>query len=81
MAEKKDIANFLELELRTLYNWEKTRPKLYNFLIENFSKDNEKISKFDELKEYFSKLTEQEQEYFLSKIKIKVLEKEIEKGE
>lgn len=81
MAEKKDIANFLELEIRTLYNWEKTRPKLYNFLIENFSKDNEKISKFDELKEYFSKLTEQEQEYFLSKIKIKVLEKEIEKGE
>ncbi|MBR6953061.1 MAG: TetR/AcrR family transcriptional regulator [Campylobacter sp.] len=81
MAEKKDIANFLELELRTLYNWEKARPKLYNFLIENFSKDSEKISKFDELKEYFSKLTEQEQEYFLSKIKIKVLEKEIEKGE
>ena len=69
MAEKKEIANFLELEIRTLYNWEKTRPKLYNFLIENFSKDNEKISKFDELKEYFSKLTETEQEYFLSKIK------------
>lgn len=79
MAEKKDIANLLNLEIRTLYNWEKTRPKLYNFLIENFSKDNEKISKFDELKEYFSKLTEQEQEYFLSKIKIKVLEKELKK--
>lgn len=59
----------------------KTRPKLYKFLIENFSKDTEKISKFNELKEYFSKLTEQEQEYFLSKIKIKVLEKEMEKNE
>jgi SNF7 family protein len=78
MIDKKEIANALEIELRTLYNWEKKRPKLYNFIIENFYKENEKISKFDELKKYFLKLTEQEQEYFLAKIKIKVLEKELE---
>lgn len=41
--DKKEIANFLELEIRMLYNWEKTRPKLYNFLIENLSKDGKKI--------------------------------------
>ncbi len=77
MIDKKEIANALEIELRTLYNWEKKRPKLYNFIIENFYKENEKTSKFDELKNYFLKLTEQEQEYFLAKIKIKVLEKEL----
>ena len=78
MIDKKEIANALEIELRTLYNWEKKRPKLYNFIIENFYKENEKTSKSDELKKYFLKLSEQEQEYFLAKIKIKVLEKELE---
>lgn len=77
MIDKKEIANTLEIELRTLYNWEKKRPKLYNFIIENFYKENEKASKSDELKKYFLKLSEQEQEYFLAKIKIKVLEKEL----
>lgn len=77
MIDKKEIANALEIELRTLYNWEKKRPKLYNFIIENFYKENEKISKFNELEKYFLKLTEQEQEYFIAKIKIKVLEKEL----
>lgn len=77
MIDKKEIANTLEIELRTLYNWEKKRPKLYNFIIENFYKENEKTSKSDELKKYFLKLSEQEQEYFLAKIKIKVLEKEL----
>ena len=67
MIDKKEIANALEIELRTLYN----------FIIENFYKENEKTSKSDELKKYFLKLSEQEQEYFLAKIKIKVLEKEL----
>ena len=53
MIDKKEIANALEIELRTLYNWEKKRPKLYNFIIENFYKENEKTSKSDELKKYF----------------------------
>ena len=61
--EKKEIANLLEIELRTLYNWEKNRPTLYKFIVENIDKSIEKNSKFDELKEYFEKLTEKEQEY------------------
>ena len=77
MIDKKEIANALEIELRTLYNWEKKRHKLYNFIIENFYKENKKTSKSDELKKYFLKLSEQEQEYFLAKIKIKVLKKEL----
>ena len=75
--EKKEIANLLEIELRTLYNWEKSRPALYKFIIENIDKSIEKNSKFDELKEYFEKLTEKEQEFYLSNIKITVLKKEL----
>lgn len=77
MIDKKEIAEYLEINIRTLYNWEKNRPKLYKFIVDNFYKNNEKISNFDELKKYYSKLNEIEQEYFLSKIKIKVIEKEI----
>lgn len=77
--EKKEIANLLEIELRTLYNWEKSRPKLYNFIIENIDKQQETTSKINELEKYFEKLSEIEQEYYLSSLKVKVLEKEINK--
>ena len=77
--EKKEIANLLEIELRTLYNWEKSRPKLYNFIMENINSKQENTSKIDELKKYFKKLSDIEQEYFLSSLKVKVLEKEINK--
>ena len=79
--EKKEIANLLEIELRTLYNWEKSRPKLYNFIMENIKSIQENTSKIDELKKYFEKLSEIEQEYFLSSLKVKVLEKEIKQTE
>ena len=77
--EKKEIANLLEIELRTLYNWEKSRPKLYNFIMENIDKQQETTSKINELEKYFEKLSEVEQEYYLSSLKVKVLEKEINK--
>ena len=79
--EKKEIANLLEIELRTLYNWEKSRPKLYNFIMENINSTQENTSKTDELKKYFEKISEKEQEYFLSSLKVKVLEKEIKQTE
>ncbi|MCZ6112161.1 TetR/AcrR family transcriptional regulator [Campylobacter ureolyticus] len=77
MIDKKEIAEALEIELRTLYNWEKKRIKLYNFIIDNFYKKDEKNSNTDELLNYFQKLNEKEKEYYLSMIKIAVLEKEI----
>ena len=77
--EKKEIANLLDIELRTLYNWEKSRPKLYNFIMENINKQQETTSKINELEKYFEKLSEVEQEYYLSSLKVKVLEKEINK--
>ena len=77
MIDKKEIAKALEIELRTLYNWENKRVKLYNFIVDNFYKNNEKTSNTDELLNYFQKLDEKEKEYYLSIIKIAVLEKEI----
>jgi len=77
--EKKEIANLLDIELRTLYNWEKSRPKLYNFIMKNVDKQQETTSKINELEKYFEKLSEVEQEYYLSSLKVKVLEKEINK--
>ena len=77
--EKKEITNLLDIELRTLYNWEKSRPKLYNFIMENIDKQQETTSKINELEKYFEKLSEIEQEYYLSSLKVKVLEKEINK--
>ncbi len=69
--DKKEIANLLEIELRTLYNWEKSRQKLYNFIMSNIE-DN---PKFNELKTYFEKLTKNEQDYYLASIKADVFRK------
>ena len=33
--DKKEIANLLEIELRTLYNWEKSRQNLYLIFYSN----------------------------------------------
>ena len=77
--EKKDIAKIIKKDITTLYNWEKSRPKLYNFIMENINSTQENTSKIDELKKYFEKLSDIEQEYFLSSLKVKVLEKEINK--
>ena len=73
-----ELAKKLQIELRPLYNWEKNRPALYNFLIKNFQKENKNNSKIKELNEYFSRLNEKEQEFYISDIKTRLLRKEIE---
>ena len=77
--DKKEIAKIIKKDITTLYNWEKSRPKLYNFIIENINNRYENTSKIEELRKYFEKLSEIEQEYYLSSLKVKVLEKEINK--
>lgn len=69
--DKKEIANLLAIKLKTLYTWEKSRQKLYNFIMTNIE-DN---PKFNELKTYFEKLTENEQDYYLASIKADVFRK------
>lgn len=76
--DKKEIAKLLKIEIRTLYNWEKNRKDLYNFIIENTSKNKENNSEYDELLKYFKQLTEKEKNYYLSDIKARILKKEID---
>lgn len=75
--EKKEIAELVDVPVKTAYNWEKNRKKLFNVLEEYIKMKNENITNFKELKEYFEKLTEQEQEMYISEIKARVLRKEL----
>ena len=70
---KKEIAKILEIELRTLYNWEKTRPKLYKFIIKAFEKENIENENNSEILEIFSKLNEKE--FYLLDMKARILKK------
>lgn len=79
--DKKEVAKFIKKDIKTLYNWEKENPNLYKIIEFYFQKDKEINPKFKELKELFSKLSELEQEYYISDIKARILKKEIEKGE
>ena len=78
---KNEIAKELEIELRTLYNWEKKRIKLYNFIVENFKNKNEKnkeVENNSEILEIFSKLNEKEKEFYLLDMKARILKKELQ---
>lgn len=75
---KKEIAEKLEIELRTLYNWEKTRPKLYEFIIKAFENKNIENENNTEIFEIFSKLSEKEKEFYITDMKARILKKEIE---
>lgn len=75
---KKEIAEKLEIEIRTLYNWEKKRPKLYEFIIKSFENRNKENENNSEILEIFSKLNEKEKEFYLLDMKARILKKEIE---
>ncbi len=54
---KRDIAGYLNIDTKTLYNWKKNKPNLYNVVMKGLafeevvksSKDNyEKLKKIDE---------------------------------
>ncbi|CAA6812687.1 MAG: Unknown protein [uncultured Campylobacterales bacterium] len=38
---KKEISQILGIDQNTIKNWERTRPKLHNIVIEYFSKENQ----------------------------------------
>ena len=77
--DKKEVAKFIKKDIKTLYNWEKENPNLYKIIEFYFQKDKEINPKFKELKDLFTKLTEQEQEYYITDMKARILKKEIEK--
>ena len=76
---KREVAKFIEKDISTIYNWKKTNPNLYKILEFFFQKENETNPKHKELIELFDKLSEIEQEFYLSDIKARILKKEMDK--
>ena len=74
---KKNVAEFIGKDIRTIYNWKKTNPNLYKILEFYFQKENEINPTHKELIELFDKLSEIEQQFYLSDIKARILKKEI----
>lgn len=76
--DKKEVANFIGKDIKTLYNWEKTNPKLYQILEFYFDKNKEINPKMKKLKELFQELTEAEQDYYISDMQTRILRKKIQ---
>nr|DAS66044.1 MAG TPA: transcriptional repressor DicA [Inoviridae sp.] len=74
---KREVAEFIGKDIKTIYNWEKNNPNLYKILEFYFQKESEINPKHKKLIELFDKLSEIEQEFYLSDIKARILKKEI----
>lgn len=78
---KKEVAEFIGKDIKTIYNWEKTNPNLYKILENYFQNKNEINPKYKELKEMFEKLNEIEQDFYLSDMKTRILKRKLENKE
>ena len=74
---KREVAEFIGKDIKTIYNWEKNNLNLYKILEFYFQKENEINPKHKELIELFDKLSEMEQQFYLSDIRARILKKEI----
>ena len=74
---KREAAKFIGKDIKTIYNWKKTNPNLYKILEFYFQKGNETNPTHKELIELFDRLSEIEQQFYLSDIKARILKKEI----
>ena len=80
---KAKIAKELEINLKTFYNWEKNKPKLFNFIVNCYknNSNNETITNITkeewELLEDFRKLDEEEKKLYIYEIKARALRKKL----
>ncbi|WP_304342457.1 TetR/AcrR family transcriptional regulator [Campylobacter ureolyticus] len=72
MIDKRKLAKEINVSLATVYNWEKTKPKLIK-MIENSYKYEAGESEADEFLNYFYELPIEEQELYKAEIKFKAL--------
>lgn len=66
-----EIANKLKIGLSTLYQWKKTRPELYEYLMKNST-----IQK-NEITELFEMLEKEEQEMYITEMRARILRKKL----
>ncbi|MBR8463994.1 TetR/AcrR family transcriptional regulator [Campylobacter sp. faydin G-24] len=74
---KKEIANKINISIQTLYNWEISKPNLYNLILSYYKKDLQKVTPIEqELLNHFRKLDETSQEIIATEIKLKALKQQ-----
>ena len=80
---KAELARILDINIRTLHNWEKNRPKLFNFIINcykenNNNNDNISISEKDlEIIKCLNELDDEEKNLYYHEIKARALRKKL----
>ena len=70
----KKISQKLKIGLSTLYQWEKTRPELYDFIINNSA-----LQKESEIEKIYNQLTDEEKEMYLAEMKAIVMRRKLKK--
>lgn len=79
-----EIAKKLKIAEKTIYNWRKNRKELFEVIENGLNSKKNKESlyvndTYKELIQLFEKLSEQEIQYYVLDIKIRILKKEIDK--
>ena len=69
------LAKKLKIGKSTIYQWKKTRPELYEYIIKNFQ--NTENEEENEILKYYKQLEKKEKEMYLAEIKARVLRKEL----
>ncbi|QPH96069.1 hypothetical protein [Campylobacter concisus] len=74
---KREVAKFIGKDIKKLSITGKNNPNLYKILEFYFQKESEINPTHKELIELFDKLSEMEQQFYLSDIRARILKKEI----
>lgn len=68
-----ELAKSLKIGVSTIYQWKKTRPELYEFLLSN------SVIQKNEITKYYEQLTNEEQEMYLTEIKAIIMRRNLKK--
>lgn len=75
-----ELAREINTTKQTLYHWRKSKPTLYKILMAyKNGDDNIETKLINDIIEHTKKLNEKEQEKLLLEIKLKLIQKELEK--
>lgn len=76
----RELCKYISITTPTIYNWKKEKPNLYKIIMDfNHHQNIGTDKKEQELLKLFRQLNKQEQKYYISEIKTRVLKREIDK--
>ncbi len=79
-----EIAKRIKVAVKTVYNWQKQRPELYEVIKKGLGINDKNVNitidkKSKEIMELIKKLNEKEKDYYIFDMKARILKKEIDK--